>query len=129
MKQLLAAIALVLATSVTAAPIQSPSQFLGFEVGADRKLADYKQITSYFRMLDGASDRVAIESLGKTVLGEDMIMAVISSEANIRNLERIRKNARRLADPRGLSDAQTDALIREGKTVVLVTLNIHSTEI
>ncbi len=129
MKQLLAAIALAVATSLTAAPIQSPSQFLGFEVGADRKLADYKQITSYFRMLDGASDRVAIESLGKTVLGEDMIMAVISSEANMRNLERIRENARRLADPRGLSDAQTEALVREGKTVVLVTLNIHSTEI
>ena len=129
MKQLLAAIALVIATSVAAAPIQSPSQFLGFEVGADRKLADYKQISSYFRMLDGASDRVAIESLGKTVLGEDMLMAVISSEANMRNLERIRENARRLADPRGLTDAQTEALVREGKTVVLVTLNIHSTEI
>ena len=129
MKPLLAAIAIFLATSVTAAPIQSPSQFLGFEVGADRKLADYKQISSYFRMLDGASDRLAIESLGKTVLGEDMIMAIISSEANMRNLERIRENARRLADPRGLTDAQVDALVRDGKTVVLVTLNIHSTEI
>src|SRR5688572_10893472 len=129
MKPLLAAVALLLATSLAAAPIQSPSQFLGFEVGADRKLADYKQISSYFRMLDGASDRVAIESLGKTVLGEDMIMAVISSEANMRNLERIRENARRLADPRGLTDPQVDALVRDGKTIVLVTLNIHSTEI
>jgi hypothetical protein len=129
MKPLLVAIALLLATTVAAAPIQSPSQFLGFEVGADRKLADYKQITAYFRMLDNASDRVSIETLGKTVLGEDMIMAIISSEANMRNLERIRENARRLADPRGLTDAQVDALVRDGKTVVLVTLNIHSTEI
>ncbi|HVS31244.1 MAG TPA: M14 family zinc carboxypeptidase [Thermoanaerobaculia bacterium] len=119
---------LAIATTALAAP-PTPSQFLGFDVGADRKLADYKQITSYFRALDRESPRVILESLGRTTLGEDMIMAVISSEENIRNLDRIRENARRLADPRGLTDAQVDALVREGKTIVLVTCNIHSTEI
>ncbi|HEU4521347.1 MAG TPA: M14 family metallopeptidase [Thermoanaerobaculia bacterium] len=129
MKKLALVLAFALAVSASAAPIQSPSQFLGFEVGADRKLADYKQITSYFRMLDGASPRVALETLGKTTLGDEMFMAVISSEENMRNLEAIRETARKLADPRGLTDAQIDALVREGKTVVLVTCNIHSTEI
>ena len=66
-----------------------------------------------------------IEVLGKTTLGEDMFMAVISSEENIRNLKRIHEIARRLADPRGLSDAEE----KEGKLVLLVTCNIHSTEI
>ncbi|HEX6178624.1 MAG TPA: M14 metallopeptidase family protein [Thermoanaerobaculia bacterium] len=127
MKKLIALIAFVASSAFGA--IQSPSQFLGFEVGGDRKLADYKQITSYFRALDAASPRVGIEVLGKTVLGAEMIMAVISSEENMRELDRIRENARRLADPRGLSDAQIDALAREGKTIVLVTCNIHSTEI
>ena len=122
-------LALAFAASATAAPIQTPSQFLGFEVGADRKLADYKQITSYFRMLDAASPRLAIENLGRTTLGDEMIMAVISSEANMRNIDRIREIGDRLADPRGLTDAQLDALVREGKTIVLVTCNIHSTEI
>ena len=56
-------------------------------------------------------------------------MAVISSEENIRNKKRIQEIARRLADPRGLSDADAGSLVREGKTVVLVTCNIHSTEI
>lgn len=56
-------------------------------------------------------------------------MAVISSEENIRNKARIKQQAKRLADPRGLSDAEAEALIRDGKTVVLVTCNIHSTEI
>src|SRR5687768_14061828 len=79
----------LLATTAAAAP-QTPSQFLGFEVGADRKLADYKQISAYFRALDRESPRVVIENLGETTLGEDMIMAVISSEENIRNLDRIR---------------------------------------
>ncbi|HSN68022.1 MAG TPA: M14 metallopeptidase family protein, partial [Thermoanaerobaculia bacterium] len=117
------------AVSAAADPIASPSQFLGFEVGADRKLADYAQISAYFRMLDGASERVALVSLGKTTLGNDMLMAVISSEENIRNLPRLREIARRLADPRGLDDAALADLVSEGRTVVLVTCNIHSSEI
>ncbi|MEO8036641.1 MAG: M14 metallopeptidase family protein, partial [Acidobacteriota bacterium] len=130
MKRFVLLLALLLAAaSLIAAPVQTPSQFLGFEVGADRKLADYRQVVSYFRALSAASPRVQVESLGKTTLGEDFIMAVISSEENMKNLPRIRAIARELADPRGLTDAQIDALVREGKTVVLVTCNIHSTEI
>jgi hypothetical protein len=77
MKRTLFAIAFLFATTLTAG-VQSPSQFLGFEVGADRKLADYKQIVSYFRALAAASPRVRVETLGKTTLGEDFIMAVVS---------------------------------------------------
>lgn len=109
--------------------MQSPSQFLGIDVGADRTLADYKQIVSYFRALGAASPRVQIEDLGRTTLGNDFIMAVISSEANMKNLPRIREIAKKLADPRGLSDAEVESLAREGKAIVLVTCNIHSTEI
>lgn len=128
MKRALALLLLLLAGSASAA-LQSPSQFLGFEVGADKKLADYKQIVSYFRALEATSPRVKVQSLGKTTLGEDFIMAVISSEANMRNLDRIRETATKLADPRGLSEAQTDALASNGKAVVLVTCNIHASEI
>src|SRR3954452_5052020 len=93
MKRTFFAIALLLATTLTAA-VQSPSQFLGFEVGADRKLADYKQIVSYFRALAASSPRVRVETLGKTTLGEDFIMAVVTSEGNMRNIEKIRETAR-----------------------------------
>src|SRR6266545_1411635 len=127
MKKLFIILALI-ALSANAA-VQSPSQFLGFEVGADRTLADYRQMVSYFRALSSASPRVQIESLGKTTLGEDFIMAVISSEANLRNLPRIKAIAKQLADPRGLTDTQIDSLVREGKSIVLVTCNIHSSEI
>src|SRR6266545_156775 len=127
MKKLFIILALI-ALSANAA-VQSPSQFLGFEVGADRTLADYRQMVSYFRALSSASPRVQIESLGKTTLGEDFIMAVISSEGNLRNLPRIKAIAKQLADPRGLTDTQIDSLVREGKSIVLVTCNIHSSEI
>ena len=44
--------------SLVSAQIQSPSQFLGMPIGADRTLADYRQIASYFRALDAQSPRV-----------------------------------------------------------------------
>src|SRR5205085_1535407 len=97
--------------------------------GADKTLADYKQISSYFTALAASSPRVRLETLGKTTLGETMIMAIITSEENMRNLDRIKSIARRLSDPRGLSDEEANALIREGKAIVVVTCNIHSTEI
>jgi Zinc carboxypeptidase len=109
--------------------VPTPSEFLGFEVGADRKLADYRQISSYLKAVAAASDRVEIQTLGKTTLGEEMIMAVISSADNLRNKEKYKEIARKLADPRGLSKEQIDALAAEGKTIFLLTCNIHSDEI
>jgi Zinc carboxypeptidase len=129
MKLVVLAIVLLLAVSAAAQTIPTPSQFLGFEVGADRKLADYRQIRDYFHVLDNASPRLELQVLGKTTLGEEMFMALISSEENLRNKAQIKEIARKLADPRGLTDAQLDALVSEGKSIVLVTCNIHSTEI
>ena len=37
--------------------------------------------------------------------------------------------AKKLADPRGLAEGEAETLIRDGKSIVLVTCNIHSTEI
>jgi hypothetical protein len=127
--------ALALAVSVAASPTAhaatapSPSEFLGVKVGADRTVADYRQILAYFRALDAASPRVDVEILGKTTLGEDLFMAAISSEANLASKARLQDIARKIADPRGLSDADAEALVREGKVFLLVTCNIHSTEI
>jgi hypothetical protein len=128
---LLLALAAFLAFTFTAqaADIASPSQFLKMNVGADRTLADYRQIRTYFRMLDNASPRVEVQVLGKTVLGEEMIVAVISSEENIKNQAKIRQAAKQLADPRGLSDTDIQRLAKDGKAVVLVTCNIHASEI
>ncbi|HEY6348554.1 MAG TPA: M14 family metallopeptidase [Candidatus Angelobacter sp.] len=125
-----AVLALTSAAQKPSAHVPTPSEFLGFEVGADRKLADYRQIVSYLKALAAAAPgRVELEVLGKTTLGEEMIMAVISSPENLHNKARYQEIAAKLADPRGLSKDQVDALAREGKTILLLTCNIHSTEI
>jgi hypothetical protein len=125
-----AALLLVFVTlSTQAAEIASPSQHLKMNVGADKVLADYRQMKSYFRMLDAASPRVEVDVLGKTVLGEELIMVIISSEENIRNRAKIQQASRQLADPRGLTDAEVERIAKDGKAVVLVTCNIHASEI
>lgn len=126
---LLAALAALAAAPAGAAPIPGPSEFLKLPIGADRTVADYRQIRAYFAELDRRSPRVAVTDLGPSTLGEPMIMAVLTSEANHGRMARLREIARRIADPRGLSDAELDALAREGRAFVLVTCNIHATEI
>ena len=122
-------LALLLLSSHSLAAVPTPESFLGHRVGADRKLADYGQIVRYFDALDQGSERLQVHRLGKTTLGRDLIMAVITSEANLREAGRYRDIARRLADPRGLSPGEAERLIADGKVIVLVTCNIHSSEI
>ena len=119
----------VSASGSLAAAIPSPSEYLGMAIGDDRVIADYRQIRRYMDELDRLSPRLQVENLGKTTMGEDLIMAVISSEANMARLPRLREIAGRLADPRRLTDAEIEALVEEGRSIVLVTCNIHSTEI
>ena len=128
-RALIAAAVLSLAAVARPATIPTPSAFLGMTVGADRTVADYRQILAYFKALDAASPRVEVEVLGKTTLGEDLFLAAISSEANLANKKRLQEIARKIADPRGLTEAETDALVREGKVFLFITCNIHSTEI
>lgn len=112
-----------------AADIPTPESFLGHRVGADRKLAPWPKVVEYLRRLDAASDRISIESAGKSTQGNDMMVVVLTSEENQKNLDRYREIARRLAHPDGLSEPEARALAAQGKTIALVTCSIHSTEV
>jgi len=131
MKTRALAVAALVALSATAraATVPSPSEFLGVKVGADRTVADYRQILSYFKALDAASPRVEVEILGRTTLGEDLFLAAISSEANLANRKRLQEIARKIADPRGLTEAEAETLVGEGKVFLFITCNIHASEI
>ncbi|HKG58216.1 MAG TPA: M14 family zinc carboxypeptidase [Pyrinomonadaceae bacterium] len=127
---------LFLVTGVATAQkkIPAPAEVLGFVPGEDRKLASWDQIVDYFRQLDAASDRVVFETLGNTTMGKPFVMATISSPANLARLEEFKKIQDQLADPRTLGplatrDRKAAELIRQGKTIVLITCGIHSTEV
>ncbi len=112
-----------------AAGIPSPDDFLHAKVGADRYLAPYPKVVAYLHALADASDRVSVRLAGKSTLGNDMLLVVLTSRSNQADLDHYRRIAARLADPAGLSDGEASRLIDEGKVIVLVTCSIHSTEV
>lgn len=125
----LALLAVSAASAANAAEIPTPESFLGHRVGADRKLAPWPKVVEYLKTLDAASDRVSIESAGKSTQGNDMMVVVLTSEENQKNLDRYRDIAKRLAHPDGLSEEEARALVAQGKTIALVTCSIHSNEV
>ncbi len=109
--------------------VPAPENDLGFKIGTDRKLAKWERFVAYFEHLDAASDRMMVENLGKTTLGRPFIVATISAPENLKRLEELKLIQRRLADPRGQDANLANELIQRGKTVVVITCSIHSTEV
>lgn len=107
----------------------TPEAFLGFKVGADKKLADYAQIKAYFEKLDQESPRLKLFTIGESTLKKPMIMAVITAEENMGKLDTYRDIAKKLRDPRALPVEEAKKLAKEGKVIVLITCSLHATEI
>ena len=118
-------------TTLTAAPpaIPTPQQYFGFAIGADGELARYPKILDYFQLLAKQTDRVKYEELGRTTMGNSYPLLRISSPQNLKNFDRLVDINRRLADPRGLSDAEARKLSLEGKPFYFLYATIHSTEV
>ncbi|MFN2513374.1 MAG: M14 family metallopeptidase [Pyrinomonadaceae bacterium] len=125
-------------TSAPAPPssslIPAPEEVLGFRPGDDRKLASWNQLLTYFEKLDQASDRIKFAALGKSTMDKPFVMATISAPENLARLEEYKKIQALLADPRklgapGVRKRKAAELITRGKTIVLITCGIHSTEV
>jgi hypothetical protein len=109
--------------------VTTPEEAFGFKLGADRKLADWNQLTAYYKKLASESDRIRYEELGKTTEGRPFVAVTISAPENLSHLDHYLDIQRRLADPRITSPEEAKRLVAEGKTILAVTANIHSTEI
>lgn len=107
----------------------SPETFFGFQMGADRKLANWDRLLDYYRVLAKASNKLRLVELGKTSEGRPYIALFISSAANLARLDHYRQLNARLADPRGLSEVDADRLIGEAKAVVIQSFALHSSEV
>ena len=96
--------------------VPSPRDVLGFDAG--RRL-QARRLPAAARVLRSGSMRpptaCSSSSAGQSTEGREMLVAVISSEANLARLEHYRDIARRLALVRGLSDDEARALARGGQ--------------
>jgi hypothetical protein len=108
--------------------ITTPKQALGFNIGDDYQMASYSQLETYWKKLASESDRMKLVDIGPTAEGRHQWMAVISSPANIKNLEHYRQLSQRLAHAEALNDESARALAREAKAVVWIDGGLHATE-
>ena len=118
------------AQTPTAPPkITSPQTFFGHDIGADYVLPNYTKFTEFVKKLDAESDRVIVQSIGKTAEGRDQLMAIITAPENFKKLDRYKQIARQLAQAEGLTDDQARALAKEGKAVIWIDGGLHATEV
>ena len=108
--------------------IPTPLAVLGYVPGTIGRLSRVADINRYFRTLDAASDRIRVFSLGTSDEGREMIVAAIADPTTLADLDAYREVTRRLADPRGLGEAEARALIARGKPIYHLTGSIHSGE-
>lgn len=108
--------------------IPTPEKFLGYIAGAENRLTYAKDIYRYVRELARLSPRVRVLSIGQTEENREMILVLVSSEENLRRLDRLKTITASLADPRRTPDPQAQKLIAEGVPFYWATAAIHSTE-
>ncbi|MBA3891608.1 MAG: peptidase, partial [Gemmatimonadaceae bacterium] len=119
----------VFAPAAGAQRITTPKEQFGFNIGDDYRLATYTQFADYWRRLDAESDRMVVQSIGRTAEGRDQLMAIISAPENLAQVERYRRIATRLARAEGVDSAEARQLAREGKAVVWIDGGLHATEV
>ncbi len=111
-----------------ATAVPSPRDVLGHDIGAPKVLDHYADILGYYRALAAKSGRVKIVETGATEEGRPTVVVFISSEDNIAHLDQTRANLARLADPRGLSEAEAHKIIGETRPIYMALGGLHSAE-
>ncbi|HEY6350401.1 MAG TPA: M14 family zinc carboxypeptidase [Candidatus Angelobacter sp.] len=108
--------------------VPAPDAFLHHIIGAPDVLDYTKDINAYMRLLAGKTPRVKVFSIGTSEEGREMLAVFVSDEENLAKLDRYKEITARLADPRGLGEADAQTLISEGKPIYWADGSIHSPE-
>src|SRR5512133_2677420 len=88
------------------AQVPTPESVLGHKPGDDFFLASYDESLAYFQKLAQTTNKLKLVRVGKTSQGRDWYIAIISSPANLSQLDKHKDTARKLALVKGLTDAQ-----------------------
>ena len=114
---------------LSAQAIPTPESVLKHKPTDDFWLATYEESLQYFRALEKSSDRIKLVQIGKSTRGRDWWVALISSPENLRNIDKYKSIAGKLARAQGLTDEEARALAKEGKAIVQIDGGLHATEV
>lgn len=109
--------------------VTTPKEFLGANIGDDYFLANFTQLTEYWKKLEQESDRIKLVEIGNTAEGRTMILAIVTSPENHKYLDRLKSISRRLALAENLNEEEARSLAAEGKAVVWIDGGLHATEV
>jgi hypothetical protein len=110
--------------------VPTPKAVLGDIAGAPNKLPYSKEVYEYMRMLEKATPRVKVFSIGTTEEGREMIAVAVASDALMSKLAENKAKLAKLADPRtiNLNDAEAARIAADVAPVYYITGTIHSPE-
>src|SRR6478609_3121321 len=110
--------------------VPTPKAVLGDVSGAPGKLPYAEDVYKYMRMLERASPRVKVFSIGTTEEGREMIAVAVASEKLLERLEENRARLTKLADPRtiNMDENEADRLVADSFPIYYITGTIHSPE-
>ncbi|MCH7403711.1 M14 family zinc carboxypeptidase [Belliella kenyensis] len=100
--------------------IPTPKEILGFELGDWH--VSHDQVVMYMKALAQASDRVIIQEIGRTYEKRPQINVIISSPENLKNLEKIK------AERKKLRLANLNINIENMPAVVFAGYGVHGNE-
>lgn len=113
-----------LGSAFSQTPPPSPEQFLGYVPGAF--YTPHWKIVAYFQAVAAAvPDKVQLQQYGTTYEGRPLILATVSDPENMRRLDAIRQNNRRLA---GLSLDKMAPQENNAPALVWLSYNVHGNE-
>lgn len=110
--------------------VPTPKVVLGDVAGAPGKLPYVEEVHRYLRLLEKASPRVKVYSIGTSEEGREMIAVAVADEKLLSQLEENRSRLAKLADPRAIrfDDQVADQLVDVSYPVYYITGSIHSPE-
>ncbi len=109
------------------ADVQSPSTFLGFELGS-RPLS-YSEVVLYFEYLDESFSSATLTRYATTYEGRDLVYLVVASQDKHGRLQDIRESTARLADPRTTDDSTAREIIESHPVTAWMLYSIHGDEL
>lgn len=122
------ALCLLAITGLLLAAPPRPEEVIGFRPGTDYKLMDYEQLYAYFQALAKESKRIQLMEIGKTSEGRPHLLALLSSEENLRDLPKWKEINRKLA--LGIATAaEAEDFAKNSKVFVWIDSSMHATEV
>ncbi len=90
--------------------------------------AHHAEIMAAMRAMAAKSDRMRVVPFGRTHEGRELVSVIIASPENLKRIDAIRADNAKLADPRGVDDAEIERIVKNEPAIAWLGYSIHGDE-